>query len=136
MQSSRLFCSCARPAHATARTPTLSAVRAIHAPAAIDSTKRVPKPRGPYSDPASLLSASKRGLESYAEKLGSWSELFTKTSGDLRDAGMDVKQTRYTLWLLEKYRQGHDPATVAVAPTPKKTIRGWGPKIQNGKRVR
>lgn len=55
-------------------------------------------------DPASLLSVSKRGLESYAEKLGSWGELFTKTSGDLRDAGMDVKQTRYTLWLLEKYR--------------------------------
>ncbi|KAG0659135.1 hypothetical protein C6P46_005306 [Rhodotorula mucilaginosa] len=78
---------------------------------------------GPYSDPASLLSVSKRGLESYAEKLGNWSELFTKTSGDLRDAGMDVKQTRYTLWLLEKYRQGHDPATVAVAPTPKKTVR-------------
>ena len=51
-------------------------------------------------DPASLLSVSKRGLESYAEKLGSWGELFTKTSGDLRD----VKQTQYTLWLLEKYR--------------------------------
>ncbi|GAA5990372.1 hypothetical protein JCM10908_007341 [Rhodotorula pacifica] len=127
----------ARPStSALVRSSTPALRRAIHAPAAIDATKRVPKPRGPYTDPASLLSASKRGLESYAEKLGNWSELFTKTSGDLRDAGMDIKQTRYTLWLLEKYRQGHDPATVAVAATPKKTIRGWGPKVQNGKRVR
>lgn len=161
-----------------------------HQPGEVFELTRTPDPRGflatgPYSDPASLLSASKRGLESYADKLGSWSELFNKTSGDLRDAGMDVKQTRYTLWLLEKYRyvyawlswsgispllihryrvyrQGHDPATVAVASTPKKTvrkhpslfpgvagvagseltmyswpqIRGWGPKVQNGKRVR
>lgn len=131
MQRIPMPCSCARAVQAAAVRPSLSGAapaifkRAIHAPAAIDAAKRVPKPRGklsgisgctsrsrrlispvagPYTDPASLLAASKRGLESYAEKLGTWSELFTKTTGDLRDAGMDVRETRYTLWLLEKYR--------------------------------
>ncbi|POY73021.1 hypothetical protein BMF94_3859 [Rhodotorula taiwanensis] len=141
MQRTLSSCTCLRAGSAAARpfaAPSSAFIsqRAIHAPAAVDATKRVPKPRGPYVDPAALLSVSKRGLESYAEKLGTWPELFTKTSGELREAGMDVKETRYTLWLLEKYRQGHDPAKVAVAPTPKKTIRGWGPKVQNGKRVR
>lgn len=36
--------------------------------------------------------------------MGSWDEAFTKTSAELRDAGMTVKESRYTLWLLEKYR--------------------------------
>ncbi|BGP19876.1 hypothetical protein JCM10213v2_008007 [Rhodosporidiobolus nylandii] len=93
---------------------------------------------GPYQDPASILVASKRGLEQYADKLeeDGWQGLFTKTGTELRDLGMTVKESRYTLWLLERYRQGHDPANIAVPPTPKKTIRGWGPKVQNGIRVR
>lgn len=33
-------------------------------------------------------------------------------------------------------RQGHDLSVVARAPTPKKKIRGWGPKVQNGIRIR
>lgn len=33
-------------------------------------------------------------------------------------------------------RQGHDVAAVAIAPTPKKKFRGWGPKVQHGVRVR
>ncbi|BGP43209.1 hypothetical protein JCM10449v2_007237 [Rhodotorula kratochvilovae] len=132
MQRSQLACTCARTlsaARAPART-FLPSTRAIHAPAAVDALQRA------YTDPAALLAASKRGLESYADKLGDWAELFGKSGAELRDAGMTVKESRYTLWLLEKYRQGHDPARVAVAPTPKKTIRGWGPKVQNGVRVR
>lgn len=34
------------------------------------------------------------------------------------------------------YRQGHGVAAVANAPTPKKKYRGWGPKVQLGKRLR
>ncbi|KPV72016.1 uncharacterized protein RHOBADRAFT_56152 [Rhodotorula graminis WP1] len=131
-------CTCARAALAarSAAPRPLLLARAIHAPAAVDPSRRVPKPRGQYTDPAAILAASKRGLESYADKMGSWDEAFTKTGAELRDAGMTVKQSRYTLWLLEKYRQGHDPLSVAVPPTPKKTIRGWGPRVQGGIRVR
>lgn len=33
-------------------------------------------------------------------------------------------------------RQGLNPDQVAVEEKPKKTIRGWGPRVQNGVRVR
>ncbi|GAA5825387.1 hypothetical protein JCM3770_003516 [Rhodotorula araucariae] len=105
MQRSQLACTCARTlsvARASART--FPSTRAIHAPAAVDALQRVPKPRGAYKDPASVLAASKRGLESYADKLGDWAELFGKSGAQLRDAGMSVQESRYTLWLLEKYR--------------------------------
>ncbi|GAA5891591.1 hypothetical protein JCM8208_007332 [Rhodotorula glutinis] len=131
-------CTCARAALVArpAAPRPLVLARAIHAPAAVDPSRRVPKPRGKYTDPTAILAASKRGLESYADKMGSWDEAFTKTSAELRDAGMTVKESRYTLWLLEKYRQGHDPLSVAVPPTPKKLVRGWGDRVQNGIRVR
>ncbi|GAA5827897.1 hypothetical protein JCM11251_007721 [Rhodosporidiobolus azoricus] len=137
-------CACARTSLAArlalrtspAPLPTFISRRAIHAPAAFDQSKRIPAPRGSYTDVSSLLSASKRGLEQYADKLGEWNELFTKTSTDFKDAGMTVKQSRYLLWLLERYRQGADIAKVAVPPTPKKTIRGHGPRVQNGIRIR
>ncbi|CEQ42526.1 SPOSA6832_04348, partial [Sporobolomyces salmonicolor] len=91
----------------------------------------------PFHTPAAVLAASKRNLGQYADKFENWAALFSKTSAQLRDeVGMQVKESRYLLWLLEKYRQGHNPDAVAVPPTPKKTIRGWGPRIQNGKRVR
>lgn len=59
---------------------------------------------GEYKDPASLLAVSKRGLEEFADKVGSWEDLFTKSSAELREAGMNIKQSKYCLWLLEKYR--------------------------------
>ncbi|KAK4691321.1 hypothetical protein P7C70_g9378, partial [Phenoliferia sp. Uapishka_3] len=77
---------------------------------------------GPYQTPLDVLSASKRKLETYAPKLGSWEEMFTKTSADLRDAGMTIKERRYTLWLLEKFRQGGDVKAVAIAAPPKKKV--------------
>ncbi|GAA6037727.1 hypothetical protein JCM8097_002311 [Rhodosporidiobolus ruineniae] len=133
-------CTCSARALAARAAPrpsfTFTSSRSIHAPAAVDANKRVPRPREPYTDPTALLSASRRGLESYADKLGDWAELFKKSGTELRDAGMSVKESRYTLWLLEQFRQGHDVAKVAVPKTPAKKIRGWGPRVQNGKRIR
>ncbi|GAA5888392.1 hypothetical protein JCM6882_008602 [Rhodosporidiobolus microsporus] len=137
-------CTCSRasltarlaPHASPAILPSFISRRAIHAPAAVEKTKRIPAPRAPYTDVTSILSASKRGLESYADKLGEWNDLFTKSGTELKDAGMTVKESRYLMWLLEQYRQGHDVAAVAVAPTPKKTIRGWGARVQLGKRIR
>ncbi|GAA5919889.1 hypothetical protein JCM1841_002096 [Sporobolomyces salmonicolor] len=138
-----LLCTCARPAPSHASVArlvppsTFVRSRAIHAPAAVVPAKRIPKPREPFHTPAAVLAASKRNLGQYADKFENWAALFSKTSAQLRDeVGMQVKESRYLLWLLEKYRQGHNPDAVAVPPTPKKTIRGWGPRIQNGKRVR
>lgn len=42
---------------------------------------------------------------------------------------------RYLLWALEKFRQGLDPKDYAIEPKPKKKVRGWGPRVQNGIRV-
>ncbi|GAA5918082.1 hypothetical protein JCM5296_006754 [Sporobolomyces johnsonii] len=138
-----LLCTCARPVsfHASvarlAPPSTFVRSRAIHAPAAVPASKRVPKPREPFNTPAAVLAASKRNLDQYADKFDTWAALFTKSGDQLRnEVGMQVRESRYLLWLLEKYRQGYNPDTVAIPPTPKKTIRGWGPKIQNGKRVR
>ncbi|ORY49743.1 hypothetical protein BCR35DRAFT_356139 [Leucosporidium creatinivorum] len=126
-----LGCSCLRTAPAA---PFRLLTRTIHAPAS--QPLKIPQPRGQYTTPLSLLSSSKRGLEQYEHKLGTWDELFSKTSAQLAEAGMTVGEKRYLLWLLERYRRGHDPSLVAIPPTPKKKIRGWGPKVQFGKRVR
>ncbi|CAD6886420.1 unnamed protein product [Tilletia controversa] len=55
---------------------------------------------------------------------------------DLKSGGVPVKDRRYILWALEKYRQGLDPAQFSIGVKPKKKIRGWGPRVQNGIRVR
>jgi hypothetical protein len=65
------------------------------------------KPIAPYNDPTAVLSAAGRSLESFASKpaLSTWDQLFTATSQQLADdAGMNVKERKYLLWLLEKYR--------------------------------
>lgn len=45
-------------------------------------------------------------------------------------------ERRYFLWALEKYRQGYAPTDFAHDIKPKKKVRGWGPRVQNGIRVR
>ncbi|PWN34860.1 uncharacterized protein FA14DRAFT_160282 [Meira miltonrushii] len=54
----------------------------------------------------------------------------------LKEAGVPVKERRYFLWCLERFKQGQHPSEVAYDIKPKKTIRGWGPRVQNGIRVR
>ncbi|GAA6059898.1 hypothetical protein JCM10212_005281 [Sporobolomyces blumeae] len=112
-------------------------VRSLHAPAALDPLSRIPKPRAPFDSPATFLAASSRSLEQYSDKFPDFASLFTKTSHELRDeVGMNVKESRYFLRMCEKYRQGFNPDEVAIPTKKPKTIRGWGPKVQNGVRVR
>ncbi|KAI0953170.1 hypothetical protein AcW1_007464 [Taiwanofungus camphoratus] len=54
----------------------------------------------------------------------------------MKKAGLAVRDRRYILWSMEKYRRGEDPASFAHPPSPKKKIRGRGPAVQNGKRIR
>ncbi|KAM0751921.1 hypothetical protein T439DRAFT_288039, partial [Meredithblackwellia eburnea MCA 4105] len=65
-----------------------------------------------------------------------WSDLFSKTGPEFREMGMSVKERRYLMWVLEGVRQGKKVEDIAIPLKPKKKYRGWGPKVQFGKRIR
>ncbi|KAH8114371.1 hypothetical protein DFH11DRAFT_210591 [Phellopilus nigrolimitatus] len=69
-------------------------------------------------------------------KVEKWKEFWGMDGHTLKKAGLAVRDRRYILWCMEKYRQGLDPADFAHEPKPKKKIRGHGPAVQNGKRIR
>jgi len=69
-------------------------------------------------------------------KAESWYQLWKINGRDLKEQGVSVKDRRYILWAMEKFRQGEDPKSFAHEPKPKKKIRGRGPAVQNGKRIR
>ncbi|WWC91022.1 uncharacterized protein L201_005962 [Kwoniella dendrophila CBS 6074] len=89
--------------------------------------------------PQSLLTLIGRNadtkLESHAESWDKLNELWMR-SVKLYDVGLSVKERRYLLWAFSRYSQGSAPSTFIKPPRPPKKIRGWGPKIQNGVRVR
>ncbi|KAH9480325.1 Protein FYV4, mitochondrial [Psilocybe cubensis] len=117
-----------------------------------DAPQRVPPPRdpslfqlghGPSARPAENITTTKKFLESIGrgmqEKVDqnmSWEELWKLDGKALRKAGLAVRDRRYLLWCMEKFRLGFPLSEFVHEPTPKKTIRGWGPKVQNGKRIR
>ncbi|KAF8644424.1 hypothetical protein AX16_008484 [Volvariella volvacea WC 439] len=89
----------------------------------------------PITTPAEFLKAIGRDSESKLQIEG-WEE-FWKTDGQaMKKAGVGVKERRYILWCMEKYRSGMKIQDFAHEPKPKKTVRGWGPAVQNGKRIR
>ncbi|KAF8967061.1 hypothetical protein BDZ97DRAFT_1804971 [Flammula alnicola] len=115
--------------------------------------KRIPKPL----DPATFRSGSGphaaafpvqpiRTAEDFLKSIGrssetkltasSWEELWKMDGRAMKKAGLGVRDRRYILWCMEKFRLGFPVREFAHEPPPKKTIRGWGPKVQNGKRIR
>ncbi|KAF9267306.1 hypothetical protein L218DRAFT_1074074 [Marasmius fiardii PR-910] len=97
--------------------------------------KSIPAPRDSINTPQDFLKAIGRSLDTKITQ-DSW-EQFWKTSGlQLREKGLPVRDRRYTLWCMEKFRQGAPVEEFAHEPRSKKTIRGWGPTVQNGKRIR
>ncbi|QRV80335.1 IGR domain-containing protein [Ceratobasidium sp. AG-Ba] len=94
-----------------------------------------PSPRGNYQTPKELLAAIGRSSDTKL-KVEAWEDLWRMRGEDMKKAGLTPAERRYILWALEKFRQGQDPAAIAIKERPKKTIRGWGPRVQNGKRVR
>ncbi|KAF8526159.1 hypothetical protein JB92DRAFT_1190612 [Gautieria morchelliformis] len=100
------------------------------------ASRPVPSPRvGSIQSPTDLLASFGRSCETKL-KVESWDELWKMGGAGMRRAGVGVKDRRYILWSLEKFRQGHDPADFAHPERPKKKIRGWGPSVQFGKRIR
>ncbi|KAI5121407.1 hypothetical protein M0805_003179 [Coniferiporia weirii] len=96
---------------------------------------RVIPPRLPGLTAQSFLSAIGRSSETKL-KVTKWEELWHLDGHALKAAGLAVRDRRYVLWCMSKYRQGFDPIEFAHEPKPKKKVRGHGPAVQNGKRIR
>ena len=54
----------------------------------------------------------------------------------LKVAGVPENLRKYILWALEKYRQGLEPSEFVRSVKKPKKVRGWGPRVQKGYRVR
>ncbi|KAI0039677.1 hypothetical protein FA95DRAFT_1503848 [Auriscalpium vulgare] len=91
---------------------------------------------GDINTPETFLKAIGRSSETKVS-CNSWTDLWKLDGLALRKAGLPVRdRSRYILWAMEKYRRGLEPVEYAHEPREKKKIRGWGPAVQNGKRIR
>ncbi|ORY24200.1 hypothetical protein BCR39DRAFT_472557 [Naematelia encephala] len=106
------------------------------------------KPSPETPNPIDLLSiigrnAEKR-LESQAASWQSLNEIWRAGGKAMEDAGLGPRERRHwisngtdcILWAFSRYSQGDAPSTFVRPPRPPKKIRGWGPKIQRGIRIR
>ncbi|KAH9922806.1 uncharacterized protein BXZ73DRAFT_79635 [Epithele typhae] len=66
----------------------------------------------------------------------SWEQMWHADGLQLKKAGLAVRDRRYILRCMSKYREGMEPAEFAHPPKPPKKLRGRGPVVQNGKRLR
>ncbi|OJA17220.1 hypothetical protein AZE42_00206 [Rhizopogon vesiculosus] len=90
---------------------------------------------GQISTPQDFLKAIGRSSETKIS-VDSW-DAFWRTSGsDMKNAGLSIQDRRYILWCMEKFRQNQPIEVFAHEPRPKKKIRGRGPAVQFGKRIR
>ncbi|KAI0004523.1 IGR protein motif-domain-containing protein [Russula compacta] len=97
--------------------------------------RSVPPPRGDISTPESFLKAIGRGCETKIS-FDTWDNLWRTNGLALKKAGLGVRDRRYILWAMEHYRQSDEPSDYAHEAKPKKKIRGHGPAVQFGKRIR
>lgn len=86
-----------------------------------------------FTYPVDFLKAIGRSSKVTVEK---WEDFWKLSGHELKKSGVAVRDRRYILWCMEKYRRGLPVESYAHEPKPKKTIRGWGPAVQNGKRIR
>ncbi|KAF8172005.1 hypothetical protein K438DRAFT_187182 [Mycena galopus ATCC 62051] len=95
----------------------------------------VPAPRASITTPDAFLKAIGRSCDTKVS-VESWDDFWQQDGNKLKTAGVGVRDRRYILWCMEKYRSGLSPEEFAYDPKPKKVIRGWGPTVQLGKRIR
>ncbi|VDC00773.1 unnamed protein product [Peniophora sp. CBMAI 1063] len=95
----------------------------------------VPATRAGLDTPQAFLQSIGRKMDTKVSP-ESWDELFKLESEKLKADGVDVRDRRYLLWSLEKFRAGEDPKSFAHEARGKKKIRGHGPSVQGGKRIR
>lgn len=74
------------------------------------------------------------------EKFKDWDQLFKINEFKrelIKDGTLSIpRERRYLLRCLELFRQGLDPKDFSVPEKKPKKIRGWGPRVQHGKRLR
>lgn len=120
-----LYCSFSRGSFATRYVCICLTV-----PGKIDSPKAflqaISKPRRDLASNSTCVSAVGED----------WDQMFRLTSEKLKGEGVAVKDRKYLLWSLEKFRQGENPRDFAYDIKKKKKVRGWGPRVQKGYRVR
>lgn len=101
----------------------------------------VPPPTPFVPDAETFLTLIGRGLKAHSSKIPSWDSLFTMTSAQLREAGVEPARSRkYLLWWRERFRQGiygiggdlHEVQNgageirVFEVPVPKEWLRNGG----------
>ncbi|WFC98236.1 Vacuolar fusion protein mon1 [Malassezia yamatoensis] len=103
----------------------------------------VPPPRGSTDSPMAFLKAISKTRRNLAENSScvnavgnDWDAMFRLNSYKLKGEGVPVKERKYLLWALDKYREGGDPYKFAYDTKKKKVVRGWGPRVQKNIRVR
>ncbi|KAH9936335.1 trafficking protein Mon1-domain-containing protein [Fomitopsis serialis] len=90
---------------------------------------------GSIASPQDFLKAIGRSADTKVTA-ESWEDLWKFDRIRLKEAGLETKDRRYVLWCMGKYRLGEDPSDFSHPPKPRKKIRGHGPAVQNGKRIR
>ncbi|KAJ7095740.1 hypothetical protein B0H15DRAFT_774611 [Mycena belliarum] len=90
---------------------------------------------GSIDTPGAFLKAIGRSADAKLS-IENWGEFWQQTSPTLKSAGVGVRERRYILWCMEKYRSGIPVEEFVHDQRPKKTVRGWGPTVQHGKRIR
>ncbi|KAL9125822.1 MAG: hypothetical protein Q9217_005030 [Psora testacea] len=88
----------------TLRIYLLYSQRALHARA---SAPPIPSPTPFVPDSSTFLSLIGRGLSQHTTKIPNWQSLFSLTSTQLRNLGVEPARTRrYLLWWRDRFRKG------------------------------
>lgn len=134
--SSRLFSSFQRLA-SNSSSSSLLRLNQQHARTLVNRAAARPPPptREGIQTPEEFLKSIGRNAEKLVS-IDSWPAFWKTNAATLREAGVGVKDRRYLLWCMEKYRQGLPIPAFAHPPKPKKKVRGHGPAVQNGKRIK
>lgn len=87
------------------RQPICLQCRFLHA--GNPTTSRIPRPTPFVPDPQTFLTLIGRNMAQHAAKIPTWEALFTHSSQQLRDAGIEpARARRYLLWWRERFRNG------------------------------
>ncbi|KAK7425454.1 telomere length regulation protein [Neonectria magnoliae] len=107
----------------------------------------IPKPVPFVPDVPTFLTLIGRGLHKYANKFPSWDALFSLTSPQLKELGIEpARNRRYLLHWMQRYRKGalgpggdfqyveNGEAILKVATPPASTLRDskWAVNVPNG----
>lgn len=90
---------------AIGRQPVCLQCRFLHA--GNPTTPRIPRPTPFVPDPQTFLTLIGRNMAQHAAKIPTWDALFTLSSAQLRESGIEpARARRYLLWWRERFRNG------------------------------